>query len=42
MMKLNLILIWALQFLHQFKFDIYYKPEKEYIIPDALSHLERQ
>lgn len=37
--RLNLRLIRASQFLQQFKFDVRHKPGKEHIIPDALSWL---
>lgn len=36
-MRLNLGLVQSLQFLQQFKLDIWHKPNKEHIIPDALS-----
>ena len=38
-MKLNLRLVRAFQFLHQFKLDVWQKPGKEHIIPDTLSRL---
>lgn len=38
-MRLNLRLVWASQFLQQFKLDIRHKLGKEHIIPDILSHL---
>lgn len=38
-MRLNLRLIRASKFLQQFKLDVRHKPEKEHIIPDALSRL---
>lgn len=38
-MRLNLRLVKASQFLQQFKFNVHYKPGKEYIISDALSWL---
>lgn len=37
--RLNLRLVQASQFLQQFKLDVYHKPEKEHIIPNALSCL---
>lgn len=39
MMRLNLRLVRASQFLQQFKLDVRHKPGKEYIIPNALSRL---
>lgn len=39
MMRLNLRLVRASQFLQQFKLDVRHKPGKEHIIPDALSRL---
>ena len=38
-MRLNLRLVQASQFLHQFKLDVRHKPGKEHIIPDAWSRL---
>lgn len=38
-MRLNLRLVQAFQFLQQFKLDVWHKPGKEHIIPDALSLL---
>lgn len=38
-MRVNLRLVWASQFLQQFKLDIRYKSGKEHIISDALSRL---
>lgn len=38
-MRLNLRLVQASQFLQQFRLDVGHKPEKEHIIPNALSHL---
>ena len=38
-MRLNLRLVWASQILQQFKLDVRHKPDKEHIIPDALSRL---
>ena len=38
-MRLNLRLIWASQFLQQFKLNVRHKPGKEHIIPDALNRL---
>ena len=35
-MRMNLKLVRASQFLCQFNLDIYHKPEKENIVPDAL------
>lgn len=37
--KFNLQLIRVSQFLQQFKFNIYYKLNKEHIIQDTLNHL---
>ena len=39
MMRLNLRLVRASQFLQQFKLEVRHKPGKEHIIPDALSRL---
>lgn len=36
---MNLRLVRASQFLQQFKLDIWHKPSKEHIIPNALSRL---
>ena len=38
-MRLNLWLVTASQFLHQFRLDFRHKPNKEHIIPNALSRL---
>lgn len=38
-MRLNLRLVRASQFLQQFKLDVWHKPGKEDIIPDAVSLL---
>ena len=38
-MRLNLRLVRASQFLQQFKLNVYYKLDKEYIILNALSRL---
>ena len=37
--RINIHLIYASQFLKQFKFDIKYKLKKQYIISNALSRL---
>lgn len=39
MMKLNLRLVKASQFLQQFNLDVRHKLDKEHIIPDILSRL---
>lgn len=39
MMRLNLRLVRASQFLQQFKLEVRYKPGKKLIIPNALSRL---
>ena len=38
-MQINVCLVRASQFLQQFRLIIWYKPGKEHILPDALSHL---
>lgn len=38
-MRLNLRLVWALQFFQQFRLDIRHKLEKEHIVSNALSYL---
>lgn len=38
-MRMNLRLIRASQFLHQFKLDVQYKSDKEHIVSDALNRL---
>lgn len=38
-MRMNVRLVRASQFLRQFRLIVRYKPEKEHILPDALSRL---
>lgn len=38
-MRLNLRLVWASQFLQQFKLNVRHKPKKEHIISNTLSRL---
>lgn len=38
-MRMNVCLVRASQFLHQFRLVVRHKPGKEHIVPDALSRL---
>lgn len=38
-MRMNIRLVHASQFLRQFRLDVRHKPDKEHIVPDALSRL---
>ena len=38
-MRINVRLVRASQFLRQFNLEVRYKPDKEYIVLDALSRL---